>query len=152
MRDHLRIAAWMFAGVLAAGAGAAVAEDEPQERAARFKPARTYYLHVPAGYAYGRRERLPLFVAVHDGMASGRGEFRLWQPYADEEEFALLTPNFSEGYQTLDAGSDHELLKLVEEVSAEYRIDRQKIRYQVRKYIAWLKGLLAMSLGPTGSM
>jgi predicted esterase len=127
VRDHLRIAAWIATAALTFGAGAVAAEDEPQERAARFKPARTYYLHVPTGYEYGRRERLPLFVAVYDGMASGRGEFRLWQPYADEEEFALLTPNFSEGYQTLDDGSDHELLKLVEEVSAEYRIDRHKI-------------------------
>jgi poly(3-hydroxybutyrate) depolymerase len=127
MRDHLRIAAWIATAALAFGAGAVAAEEEPQERAARFKPARTYYLHVPASYELGRGDRLPLFVAVHAGMTSGRGEFRLWQPYADEEQFVLLTPNFSEGYQTLEAGSDLELLKLVEEVSAEYRIDRRKI-------------------------
>jgi len=80
---------------------------------------------VPAGYHADRA--WPLFIAIHGGMASGIGEFTLWRQYADQEGFLLLAPNFSGRYHLFEGGSDRNLVKLVEEVSVDYRVDRERI-------------------------
>jgi poly(3-hydroxybutyrate) depolymerase len=113
------------AGLLCLASPAAAEEPVPVH--ARWRPSKTYYLHVPSGYAESGHARWPLFVAVHSGMSSGRGEFLLWQQYADQNGFLLVSPNFSEGFQSFSGDSDYQLLKIVEEVSAEYRVDRSKV-------------------------
>ncbi len=65
--------------------------EEPLLQSAKFDRSQTYYLHVPANYTAD--QAWPLFIAVHGGMASGLGDFKLWRQYADQEGFILLAPN-----------------------------------------------------------
>ena len=53
----------------------------------------TYYLHIPQGYTSDRK--WPLFVFIHGESSSGLGTFNMWRPYADQEGFILLAPNFT---------------------------------------------------------
>jgi len=104
---------------------AAWADEEPQERQAYFDRTQTYYLHVPRDYDH--RRAWPLFIAVHGGMASGAGDFKIWAQYADAEGFILLAPNFTGEFYRLESGSGRRLERLVEELNSIYWIDRHKV-------------------------
>ncbi|MDP3723249.1 MAG: dienelactone hydrolase family protein [Candidatus Omnitrophota bacterium] len=104
---------------------AASATTEPVLYTARFNPSQTYYLEVPGGET-GERS-WPLVIVIHGGMASGLGDFKLWRPYAVQEGFILLAPNMRGQYHLLEGGSDRVLVRLVEELSQTYRIDRSKV-------------------------
>ena len=105
----------------------AQANDEEMLHYARFRPSQTYYLYVPAAYAFTGNDQWPLFIAIHSDMASGAGDFELWKQYADKEHFILLAPNFSDGFASFQDDSDRTLWKIVQEVRTEYRIDRQHV-------------------------
>ena len=111
--------------VLMLAASSGWAEEEPSLHHARFNPEQTYYLHVPAQYT--GQEVWPLFIVVHGGQSRGKGDFKLWKPYADQEGFILLAPNFSGEDHQFASDSERILVKLMEEIWEDYRVDPQKI-------------------------
>ena len=124
----VRLVAFVLVGLTAVDRPAPAAElDEPMARVARFDPGggATYFLHVPDGPP--PPGGWPLFIAVHGAMSSGKGDFKLWRPYADQEGFVLMAPNFQGAYYQFKGREDRLLLRMVEEVGTDIPIHRDKV-------------------------
>lgn len=139
---NLRWIVWMAVVAVAHGfvASGGWAEDQPPAeppaeqsplRQAQYDPQQTYYLHVPRACAGARP--CPVVVVLHGALASGQGDFNLWKPYAVDEGFVLIAPNFSidENFPgrpgQFPKKEDQIVFRLVNELSKEIRLDRQKI-------------------------
>ncbi len=127
-RARRRLPTWVVAAsLILARSSAGWSSIDTTLQNARFRPSQTYYLYVPEAYSALKPDRWPLLIAVHGRMASGRGEFQLWKQYADREGFVLVAPNFIGKFNEFEGGSDRTLVKIVEEVSQDYRIDRDRV-------------------------
>ncbi|MFH1856110.1 MAG: hypothetical protein ABH836_02630 [Candidatus Omnitrophota bacterium] len=96
-----------------------------ESRKLRKDPEQIYYIYLPEKYSPARE--WPLFIGVHAYTCSGQDTIPIWQEYADNENFILVCPTFSNGYQRLEDAADNRMIDIIEEVEKDFSIDKKKI-------------------------
>ena len=90
----------------------------------RYESPSEYYLYLPEGYT--EDVEWPVFVGVHGSGGSGKDCWSMWQRFADEEGFILLSPSLSDerGGWYQEDGEDM-VAAILNQIYLEYSIENR---------------------------
>ncbi|MFA5261629.1 MAG: dienelactone hydrolase family protein [Candidatus Omnitrophota bacterium] len=85
----------------------------------------TYFVQTPQGY--NPDQKYPLLIAVHSGKETSRDAVDHWGPLADRDNFILVCPLFSSGFETLQNKEDLWLMHILLELQNDFPYDKDKV-------------------------
>ena len=85
----------------------------------------TYFVQTPQGY--NPDQKYPLLIAVHSEKESSRDAVDQWGALADRENYILICPLFSAGFETLQNKEDLWLMHILLELQADFPYDKDKV-------------------------
>ncbi|HOY08575.1 MAG TPA: dienelactone hydrolase family protein [Candidatus Omnitrophota bacterium] len=85
----------------------------------------TYFVQTPQGY--NPDQKYPLLIAVHSEKETSRDAVDQWGPLADRENYILICPSFSLGFETLQNKEDLWLMHVLLELRSDFPYDQDKV-------------------------
>ena len=85
----------------------------------------TYFVQTPQGY--NPDQNYPLLIVVHSEKESSRDAVDHWGALADRENYILVCPLFSAGFETLQNKEDLWLMHILLELQDDFPYDRNKV-------------------------
>ncbi len=95
------------------------------ERSLKDKPSQRYLVQLPSGYK--QDIKYPLFITIHWYTGTAQQQINEWKFYANKDEYILLCPQFSDGYQWFEGREDETLIEIINEAKEDFYIDPGRV-------------------------